>query len=107
VSTPVVACEALQVYMTRMGQDTNPESCGCGQTANVVCVLTRDCANMSNDDGTDNPPVVEEVSELMTLDGVVMSNVAMVYLDATWNIEFTVTGGLGITSMSMDLPIPC
>jgi hypothetical protein len=62
---------------------------------------------MSNDDGTDNPPVVEEVSELMTLDGVVMSNVAMVYLDATWNIEFTVTGGLGITSMSMDLPIPC
>lgn len=107
VDNPVVTCEAIQVYMQRIVQDTNPESCGCGLIANVIATISRDCANMADDEGVDIPHRVEEVSDEMLTDGLLLSTVAQLYLESTWAVEFTVTGGIGISSLTMDLPIPC
>jgi hypothetical protein len=107
VANPVVSCEAIQVYMIRITEDNDPNSCGCGQMANIVATVSRDCGFLANDDGTDKPELVSEFSELMSLDGHVLASMASLYLDANWAVEFMLTGGIGITSLTLDMPIPC
>jgi len=107
VANPVVTCEAIQVYMTRMGKDTDPNSCGCGLTANVIATISRDCAGIATEEGVDIPERVVEFSELMGLDGIVLAEVGQFYMEAQWGVDFLITGGIGVTSLTLDLPIPC
>lgn len=87
-------------------------NCGFITMADITFVAARDCANVSNDDGTTNWTAQNTVSVQMDADADVMwewaeKQRADAFAPTTPpSITFVIGGGVAMTTMSVQLPVP-
>lgn len=106
MGTPVIACDLATVACTTIAPDeaSGPEKCNASQMATFLVVIARACAWTGNDDGTDDPAVVEEVSAVIAQDIDLLWTVANNYtafLSKRWSVAWELTGGLAIVTMTI------
>lgn len=109
---PVVACAAVQVALTGLeqaGPEYQPQAgCVTAQVGTFVVIIARDCAVVFNDDGTDDPKLVVDVSQDMSEDGDFLwnwANEVETFITKTMSLSWILEGGLSITSVSMTLGV--
>lgn len=106
VGDPVIACEVLTVACTNVdpNAETGPEQCNASQLGAFAIILARECSWTGNYDGTDNLEAIAEVSDAIGKDSDLLwatANNFKAYLVKRWNVTWTLTGGLGITTLAM------
>jgi hypothetical protein len=78
--------------------------CNASQRATFLISITRECAWVANEDGTDNPEQVIKVSETMQADHDLLWYFAANlddFLSKGWSINMSLLGGLAITSLML------
>lgn len=87
-------------------------NCGYVTIADISVVATRDCANVSNEDGTTNWAAQDVVSAQMDLDADMLwewaeKQRADAFAPTTPpSITFMITGGVALTTLGVQLPVP-
>ncbi len=105
VGTAVIDCESVIVAVTSVDKSPLP-NCDCGR-ATIFATVARDCANEAYPDGTNNLEVINEVSALIDADGLSLRSVGQAYVEADWAVNWTIEGGIAITSLQLTMPMPC
>ncbi len=110
VGTAVVSCACVQVAALDMNIDgansgiTNVICDDAIQVSTFACIIARDCAFVSNEDGSDDPARVGEASAIAAQDSEFLWNWAQTYdeyLSKTFNVGWLFTGGILITTLSL------
>lgn len=114
VGNNVIACAGVTVTYTGSNVDpltpANAENiaafqsmqCGPGQLGIFNIVIARDCANIANQDGTDDPVKVAALSALMDADGQLLWDFAVAYdawISKDWSTGHAIDGALGISTL--------
>lgn len=87
-------------------------NCGAVTLADITVVAARDCANVSNEDGTTNWVTQDRLSAQMDLDSDILwdwaeKQRADAFAPTTpQTITFMITGGVAMTSLAVQLPVP-
>ena len=106
----VVVCESLIIGTTGItSQEMLGPQCDVVQVASYDITLARDCANVSNDDGSNNGPAIVAVSDQIDADADALWRWAQgleYYVTKTFDITWVITGGIAITTMTISLGIP-
>ena len=105
VGPQVVDCESVITAATTLEESPLP-GCDCGRIT-LVTTIARDCAMTANDDGTNNPEAIAAVSALIDNDAIALRSVGQVYVLGEWSVGWSLDGGLGITSLTITMPMPC
>ena len=105
---PVVTCAALIVTLARLdpaGPEYNVQSgCLTSQIGTFTLTIARDCAVTYDEEGIDDPALVDEVSQIMSDDGDFLWNFAAglsLYLQKDWAMSWSLPGGLAISTLSL------
>ena len=101
----VIDCASVISAATALEENPTP-GCACGSIT-VVTTVARDCAFTSNEDGSNNPEVIAEVSAKIDGDGIVLRQVGALYIESEWSVGWSLDGGLAITSLALTMPLPC
>lgn len=87
-------------------------NCGFITLADITVVSARDCANVSNDDGTTNWTVQNVVSVAMDADSTVLwewaekARVDSFAPTTPPSVTFLITGGVSMVMLNVQLPVP-
>ncbi len=121
IGNNTIACAG--VYVTALGTDRQTlenstavnfgselqlQVCGVVQLATYNIVIARDCANIANQDGTDDPVRVAALSDELDLDGELLWNFAEQYEawnTKTYSMRWEIEGNLAYTSLSMTIGV--
>ena len=103
-----VTCESLVVGAATVAADGADDSesimCDAIQVGTFMLVYALDCSWTSDEDGTDNPELVAEVSGRVDAAGDFLwayANELDPFLSKEWSLGFTMTGGLGIATLTL------
>lgn len=102
---PVIDCASVIVALTDIVHVAGyPEGCGAPQLGTFVIAITRDCSIMFDPNGNTIPDKADEVATIMSLDSDFLwdwANGYNHYISKSWTMGYTLTGGIGIVSMSL------
>lgn len=106
VGDPAIACEVLTAACTTLdpSAETGPEKCNASQLGAFAVIIARECSWTGNYDGSDDVEAVARVSETLGRDSDLLwaaANSFNAYLTKRWNVTWTLTGGLGITTLAI------
>lgn len=102
---PVVDCASVISAATGLDESPLP-GCACGSIT-IITTVARDCAFVSNDDGSNNPAAIAAVSAQIDGDSIALRRVGEMYVESEWSIGWSLDGGLAITSLSITMPLSC
>ena len=109
----VVDCAGLYAtVLARTQYEVGGPHCGYVTLADITVVAARDCANVSNDDGTTNWPIQDVVSAQMDMDSEMLwewaeKQQADAFTPVTPpSITYMITGGVALTTLAVQLPVP-
>ena len=111
VGGQVVSCESLIVATTGANSQEmlGAPQCDVIQVATYEVTVARECSDMSNNDGTNDQPAIAAVSAQMDQDGDALWRWAQqleFYWVKSFDLGWVITGGLGITSLSLTVGVP-
>ena len=107
----VIACESLIVASTgiQAQEVLDTPRCDVVQVATYDITLARECANVSNDDGTNNPEAIVDVSAQIDQDADALWRWAQgleYFWTKTFDVSWVITGGLAITTLTLTVGVP-
>jgi hypothetical protein len=108
----IVPCAGTYVSILNQTEVELGANCDTVLLADVAVVAARDCANVSNDDGTTNWDAQDAVSLLLDRDGTVLWEWAEKqradawYRQGTPTITYMTLGAIAMTTLGVLLPIP-
>ena len=109
----VVDCAGLYAtVLSRTQYEVGGPHCGFATLADITVVAARDCANVSHDDGTTNWPIQDVVSVQMDMDSEMLwewaeKQQADAFTPVTPpSITYMITGGVALTTLAVQLPVP-
>lgn len=105
LSEPVVDCERVIVALSSISPmaEIDP-SCGPVQIGNFIVAISRSCANIADQNGETIPSEAEAIGAIQSQDGDFLWKVATTYPafgEKDWDLGFTITGGIAITSLTL------
>lgn len=86
--------------------------CDVIEMADLIVIAARECADVSNDDGTTDHVAMDAVSAAMSADSVVLKDWADKMMALSWwrlgrpSITYMIQGGIAFATLSVTLPIP-
>ena len=110
----VIDCAGLYAtVLTLTESEVGAKNCGYITLADITVVAARDCAHVSNDDGTTNWAAQDAVSAQMDLDGDMLWEWAEKQRASAFfappnppSITYMITGGVALTTLGVQLPVP-
>ena len=108
----VVDCAGVYATVLTVTEFDLGGNCGFITLADISVVAARDCANVSNDDGSTNWAVQDVVSAQMDADADVLwewaeKQRADAFAPTTPpSITFMITGGVALSTLGVQLPVP-
>lgn len=109
----VIDCAGVYATVLTLSDfEIGGRNCGTITLADLTIVAARDCANVSNDDGTTNWVVQDQVSAQMDLDSQAMWEWAQKQRVDSFapttppSITFLITGAVAMTTLGVQLPVP-
>jgi hypothetical protein len=108
----VVDCAGVYATVLTVTEYEIAPNCGSITMADITVVAARDCANVSNDDGTTNWAAQDTVSAQMDADADVLWEWAGKQRADAFaptnppSITFMITGGVALTTLGVQLPVP-
>lgn len=108
----IVPCAGTYVSIVNQVQVDLGNNCAPIELVDVVAVLARDCANVSNDDGTTNWTAQDQVSAGLDADGAMLWDWGEKLLAAAWyrtgtpTLTYTILGGIAMVTLGIQLPLP-
>ena len=86
--------------------------CDVVEMADIIAIAARECADVSNDDGTTDHDAMDAVSATMDADGTILLDWADQKLAEAFfrlgrpTLIFTIQGAIAFVTLSVTLPIP-
>lgn len=106
----VLECEALVSSVTNMiALELGGPPCDYGQVGIITISIGRECANVSNDDGTTNVEAALAVAAQQDRDGEALWNVGEAveaFLQKDFAMAWAILGGIAITTLTLTIGIP-
>jgi hypothetical protein len=113
LSDLVIDCAGVfATILTLTEYELGGKNCGSVLMADITVVASRDCAHVSNDDGTTNWEKQDVVSAQMNMDSDLMwewaekQRVEAFAPTTPPSITYMNTGGVALTTLVLQLPVP-